>query len=232
MILGLVSVSTLTGILYFSLRPLYLEWQTLKREKQSLEENIGRYRKYAEPAYVPPLPMSDGEKTELNKRVPAQGNGPEVVVHLEQAASQVGVTLSGIELVEDVSQLPFQTVRRGDTDKGASKADSSGLYDSLGVVRDPHLKPVWYKVEVQATKDKLAAFLEGLANRERLVTVAGWDFGWTETERPEKLVVYVLVYHYRDPKLKMPGGASAPTPSPTSPASPSMSASPSLMPDH
>jgi hypothetical protein len=205
----------LVGLAYHLLQPDYLEYQQLKQEGKNLAGNMKRYEKYTASTYQLPIEPSQAELTGLEKKIPIVQNRPEYVVQLEQAVKTSGATWVKMELLDDIAQVLAAKTASTNTEEETTTAsatqpkengvippDASDVAKQLGIVPSEALKPIWVKLEVKATKSQFPNLLNQLQQGERLVTVVGWDYQWTDETKAEPGVVYLALYTYQDEQVK------------------------------
>jgi hypothetical protein len=195
--LGLVG---LLGLAYHQLQPDYLEYQQLKQEGERLTRNLMRYEKYTASTYQLPIEPSQAELAGLEKKVPVMQNQPDYVVQLEQAVNTAGASWKKIELLDDISEL-FKSPAQA-KDSAAIPPDTDVVNEQLGIVSSEALRPIWIKLEVQATQNQFTNLLHQLQQGERLATVVGWNYQWTDDTKAEPGVVYLALYSYQDERVK------------------------------
>ncbi|KPC75694.1 hypothetical protein ADL26_06305 [Thermoactinomyces vulgaris] len=195
--LGLVG---LLGLAYHQLQPDYLEYQQLKQEGERLTRNLKRYEKYTASTYQLPIEPSQAELAGLEKKVPVMQNQPDYVVQLEQAVNTAGASWKKIELLDDISEL-FKSPAQA-KDSATIPPDTDVVNEQLGIVSSEELRPIWIKLEVQATQNQFTNLLHQLQQGERLATVVGWNYQWTDDTKAESGVVYLALYSYQDERVK------------------------------
>jgi hypothetical protein len=190
----------LLGLAYHQLQPDYLEYQQLKQEGERLTRNLKRYEKYTASTYQLPIEPSQAELAGLEKKVPVMQNQPDYVVQLEQAVNTAGASWKKIELLDDISEL-FKSPAQA-KDSPAIPPDTDVVNEQLGIVSSEALRPIWIKLEVQATQNQFTNLLHQLQQGERLATVVGWNYQWTDDTKAEPGVVYLALYSYQDERVK------------------------------
>lgn len=210
MILSSLSMAVLIGFAYHQLQPDYLEYIHLKQEGTSLVSNITRYEKYTSPTYQLPMEPTQAELAGLEKKIPIEQNRPDYVVQLEQAVNTSNVTWVKMELFDDLAQVfAIQTASKSSAERSdetkedqPNHPDPSDVTKQLGIVPSQALKPIGVKLEVKGTKSQFSNLLYQLQQGERLATVVGWDYHWTDETKPETGVVYLALYSYQDEQVK------------------------------
>lgn len=180
---------------YFEIRPVYLKFEMLRQEETALNANLKRYEKYMSITWSLPLGLSDFEREQLGKQVPAGENHPEFMVQLEQDITKAGAIPLHLELVGDISEALRVQKSGADTITDDSYSTEQ-LAKELNLVQSPDLKPIWVKLEVKATRSQFTDLLQNLYNNERLVTVVSWDYRYTDETKPETGTIYAGVYYY------------------------------------
>lgn len=170
---------------YYFLQPLYLKYQGLQSEGKSLSESIKTVQTYTDPLYQPPLPITDIELEQLNKKIPVGDNHPEFMSEIQQKIEQSGATFLQLKRINQLPKALDQAVK-----KEVEKIDNH------------HLKPIWIQCDIELERTQLPALLQQLQSGERLVSVLGWDIRFENQGKSEKATLYLAVYMYEDERVK------------------------------
>lgn len=198
MIMAVGFLLILTLYFYF-VHPLVLKQKWLERERTSLVQNIDRHNKYLASDYQPPSALSSVEMNRLEEKIPLNHRDPGYVVDIEQAIKSSGATFLKLESLEDIRQIVSPNTVEQNENRLISEEK---LMQQLGMVVRPQLVPSWIQLKVKANRKQFASLLDKLQESDRLVSVIGWDYQWTNPHTPDTGVVYLAVYSYHDQKVK------------------------------